>query len=101
MCYCCDDDYGYACDDYGYADGSEQLELDLGLGRNDPRPVSRITLSQFDEAVMRFYIEPLKQQLENSSILWQALHKEPVTITGKDWTVPLHVRDRNQDRPGL
>lgn len=39
------------------------------------------------------YLGPIREQLENSSVLWSEVRKETaIKVSGKNWTVPLHNR---------
>lgn len=39
------------------------------------------------------YLGPIREQLENSSVLWSEIRKETaIKVSGKNWTVPLHTR---------
>lgn len=39
------------------------------------------------------YLGPIREQLENSSVLWSEINKETtIKVSGKNWTVPLHNR---------
>jgi hypothetical protein len=55
------------------------------------REKRRFSLKKFDELLQRFYLKPMQDMLNNSTLLWKRLFTEPDPVSTKTFTIPLHV----------